>query len=137
MTHGIATGSLSILMFVVFRCKHLDTSSDNEFQQRGYVVITFVPGYDDIAGRVLQLDHIQDSNLRPLDVLFRDHFLQAVLRNMKGAGEPSWDFEDALGNGSMDLSRQDIWGGTLGKVHLEFEMAHRLRDVQIEQQFGL
>lgn len=121
----------------VFFAVRIYTSSDNEFQQRGYIVVPFVPGYDDIAGRVLQLDHIQDSNLRPLDVLFRDHFLQAVLKNMKGAGEPSWDFEDALGDGSMDLSRQDIWGGVLGKAHLEFEMAHRLHGVEIEQQFGL
>jgi len=27
---------------------------------RGHVVIPFVPGYDDIAGKVLKLDHIAD-----------------------------------------------------------------------------
>ncbi|EDR01049.1 uncharacterized protein LACBIDRAFT_333611 [Laccaria bicolor S238N-H82] len=27
-----------------------------------------------------------------------DHFFQCVLRNMKGAGEPTWDYEDALGD---------------------------------------
>ena len=44
---------------------------------------------------------------------------------MKGAGEPTLDYEDALG-GMMDLSRSDIWGGKLGQKHLEFEMTHRL-----------
>ena len=101
------------------------------FRQRGHVVIPFVPGYDDIAGKVLKLDHITDDNLRPLDELLRDHFLQGVLKNMKGAGEPTWDYEDALGDGMMDLSRRDIWGGKLGQEHLEFEIAHRLRDLRV------
>ncbi|KIM80031.1 hypothetical protein PILCRDRAFT_822864 [Piloderma croceum F 1598] len=102
----------------------------------GYVVIPFVPGYGDIAGNVLKLDHITDSNLRPLDDLFRDHFLQGVLKNMKGAGEPTWDYEDALGGGTMDLSRSDVWGGKRGREHLEFEMAHRLHNLQAAQEFG-
>ncbi|KAF8119575.1 hypothetical protein EV363DRAFT_1381539 [Boletus edulis] len=101
---------------------------------RGHVVIPFVPGYDDIAGKVLKLDHIIDHNLRPLDDLFRDHFLQGVLKNMKGAGEPTWDYEDALGGGMMDLSRRDVWGGKLGQEHLEFEMAHRLHSLRVAQE---
>jgi hypothetical protein len=98
------------------------------------VVIPFVPGYEDIAGKVLKLDHITDHNLRPLDDLFRDHFLQGVMKNMKGAGEPTWDYEDALGGGTVDLSRQDIWGGKLGQEHLEFEMAHRLHSRRVAQE---
>jgi len=104
---------------------------------RGYAVIPFVPGFDDIAGNVLKLDHIVDPDLRPLDDLFRDHFLQGVLKNMKGAGEPTWDYEDALGGGMMDLSRLDIWGGQRGQEHLEFEMAHRLHSLQAAQESGL
>lgn len=100
------------------------------------MVIPFVPGYDDIAGKVLKLNHIADHNLRPLDDLFRDHFLQGVLKNMKGAGEPTWDHEDALGGGMMDLSRREIWGGNLGQEHLEFEMAHRLHSLQVAQESG-
>jgi len=103
---------------------------------RGYAVIPFIPGFDDIAGNVLKLDHIADPNLRPLDDLFRDHFLQGVLKNMKGAGEPTWDYEDALGGGMMDLSRLDIWGGQRGQEHLEFEMAHRLHGLQAAQESG-
>jgi len=51
--------------------------------QRGHVVLPFVPVYDDIAGKILKLDHITDHNLRPFEDLFRDHFLQGVLKNMK------------------------------------------------------
>jgi len=101
---------------------------------RGHVVIPFVPGYDDIAGKVLKLDHIGDQNLRPLDDLLHDHFLQGVLKNMKGAGEPTWDHEEALDGGMMDLSRRDIWGGTTGREHLEYELAHRLHSVVVAQE---
>lgn len=73
------------------------------FRQRGHVVIPFVPGYEDLAGKVLKLGHITDHNLRPLDDLFRDHFLHGVLKNMKGPGEPTWDHDDALGGGMVDL----------------------------------
>ena len=55
---------------------------------------------------------------------------------MKGAGEPTWDYEDALGGGMMDLSRLDIWGGKRGQEHLEFEMAHRLHSLQAVQESG-
>jgi len=103
---------------------------------RGYVVIPLLGGYDDVAGKVLKLDHILDADLRPLDELFRDHFLQAVLKNMKGVREPYWDHEDALGDGCMDLSRHNIWGGEVGKAHLEFEMAHRLHGLRVAQEHG-
>jgi len=106
----------------------------HEFPQRGHVIIPFVGGYEDIAGKVLKLDHIGDPNHRPLDALFRDHFFQCVLKNMKGAAEPTWDYEDALGGGLMDLSRQEVWGGELGRAHLEFEMAHRLHSFKVAQE---
>ena len=92
--------------------------------------------YDDIAGKVLRLDHIQDRNIRPLDALFRDQFLQCVLKNMKGVAEPTWDYEDALGGGSIDLSNMNIWGNESGKAHSEFEMVHRLHDPKIAQEYG-
>ncbi|OBZ79296.1 hypothetical protein A0H81_00777 [Grifola frondosa] len=52
-----------------------------------------------------------DPSVRPLDVLFRDHFMQGLLKHIKGAAEPTWDyddFEDALGKGSFDLSK-NMW----------------------------
>jgi len=45
-------------------------------------------------GKSQNSTRIQGPNLRPLDLLFWDHFLQPVLKNMKDARE---DHEDALG----------------------------------------
>ena len=60
-----------------------------------------------------------------------------MLKNMKGAPEPTWDYESALGDGSMDLSKHELWGGELGKEHLEFVMAHRLHGLKVAQESGL
>jgi hypothetical protein len=137
MTLGITTSSLSTLMFVISLCWHLDPNPDNGFPQRGHVVIPFVGGYKDIAGKVLKLAHIGNPNHRPLDELFRDHFLQCVLKNMKGAAEPTWDYEDTLGGGSMDLSKGEVWGSESGKEHFEFEMAHRLQSLKVAQEIEI
>ncbi|KAN0134262.1 hypothetical protein V8E53_007760, partial [Lactarius tabidus] len=40
------------------------------YPDRGHVVIPFVPGYDNIAGKILKLDHITDHNSRPLLTTF-------------------------------------------------------------------
>ena len=40
-----------------------------------------------------------------------------MLKNVKCAGEPTRDYEDALGGGSMDLSNVDILRGESGKAH--------------------
>jgi hypothetical protein len=99
--------------------------------QRGYVVVPFIDGYEDIAGKFLKLDHIEDATCRPLDELLRDHFLQCVLKNMRGAAEePEWDHEDAFNNGSVDLSRA-IWTSQSGKEHLEFELRNRMHGLQV------
>jgi len=102
---------------------------------RGHVVIPFTGGYSDIAGKVLKLDHINNPNHRPLDTLFRDHFLQCVLKNMKGEAEPTWDYEDTFGDGSMDLS-QEVWASDSGQAHLELEIADRLYDLRVAQEAG-
>jgi hypothetical protein len=132
MMRGTTTSLRLILTFAFFVWSQYPFLS--LIPQCGHVIVPFVPGYDDIAGKVLKLDHITNPNLRPLDELFRDHFLQGVLKNMKGASEPTWDYEDALGGGMMDLSRLDIWGGKSGKEHLEFEMAHRLHSLRVAQE---
>jgi len=102
------------------------------FPQRGYVIIPFTAGYDDIAGKVFKLDRIQDRKHCPLDELFRDHFLQCVLKNMKGAEGPTWDHEDAFGDRLVDLSR-DVWASESGKAHLGFELRHRLYGLEVAQ----
>lgn len=53
---------------------------------------------------------------------------------MKGQGEVTWDYEEALGGGMVDLTRLDIWGGKKGQEHLEFEMAHRLHGLRVAQE---
>jgi hypothetical protein len=90
------------------------------------VVVPFIGGYDDVAGKTLKLDHITDPNKRPLDELFRDHFLQCVLKLVKIEREP-WDYEEAFDDeevldDDMDLSN-DIWSGKQGK-----EVKRTLRD---------
>ena len=46
--------------------------------QNNYRITAFTNGNVDINGLNLQLDHIQDPTLRPLDELFTDHFFHAV-----------------------------------------------------------
>jgi len=43
------------------------------------------------TGLHLQLDHIRDPELRPLDELFIDHFTQGLYKHMKGAGETEYE----------------------------------------------
>jgi hypothetical protein len=89
---------------------------------------------DDVHGLTLQLDHIIDPTIRPLDELFRDHFLQGVLKHIKGAGEPTWDYENHLGGGSVDLTNDKVWGNEEGKERLELEFADRLFEHRIAQE---
>jgi hypothetical protein len=75
-----------------------------------------------VHGLVLHLNHIADPAIRPLDELFRDHFLQGVLKHVKGAGDDGFD-----------LSRQEVWGSAEGKERLELEIFDRLFEHQISQ----
>ena len=45
---------------------------------------------------------------------------------MRGGGEPTWDHEDALGDGAFNLSREEIWGNAEGRERLELEISNRL-----------
>jgi hypothetical protein len=74
-----------------------------------------------------------DPTIRPLDELLRDHFLQGVLKHMKGVGEPTWDYEGTFGDGAFDLSRRQIWGSAEGKERLELELSDRLFELQVAQ----
>ncbi|KAI0653880.1 hypothetical protein C8Q70DRAFT_926852 [Cubamyces menziesii] len=96
----------------------------------GYRITAFVSGHDTIAGRVLRLDHIVDPTTRPLDQLLRDHFLQGLLKHVKGSGERHWDFR----SGALDLSDGALWGTGEGKERLEVELEHRLFDHRSKQQ---
>ena len=61
-------------------------------------------------GLTLQLDHIADPNL---------------------------DFEDNLGDGAFDLSRQEIWGNSEGRERLELELADRMFDHRVAQDLNM
>ncbi|KAF9534237.1 hypothetical protein CPB83DRAFT_323747 [Crepidotus variabilis] len=49
----------------------------------GYRVIAFINDLSDINGLHLNLNHIQDPSLRPLDVLLTDHFEQGLHKWIK------------------------------------------------------
>ena len=88
-------------------------------------------------GLYLQLDHIEDPTLLPLDELFTDHFIQALLKHMKGAGEVGWtneDCDDAFGDRSFNPSNIKTWGPEEGKTLFELALAYRLLDHRISQQ---
>ena len=97
-------------------------------------------GNADIDGLHLDLSHIWDSNVRPLDVLFRDHFVQGLLKHVKGESEAirGWDyvdFEDALGKGGFDLSKAYAWGTRQGKECFELALEDRLFDHRVSQDY--
>ena len=75
--------------------------------QNHYRITAFINGNADVNGQYLQLDHIQDPTLRPLDELFTDHFQQGLLKHMRGEGEYEV-YDDASGDDSSDLSNTNI-----------------------------
>ncbi|EIW63014.1 uncharacterized protein TRAVEDRAFT_56202 [Trametes versicolor FP-101664 SS1] len=101
--------------------------ADYEFgvdPDNGYSITPFVSGHGDLAGLVLQVDDIADPTTRPLDAPLRDHFLQGLLKHVKGCGERHWDFR----TGALDLSDRNVWGTDEGKERLELELDNRLFD---------
>jgi hypothetical protein len=76
---------------------------------------------DGIAGGYLDqqlLNHPQ----RPIDELLRWHFRQAVLANMKGAGEPIFEHDFPPGSDMMG----EILRGPRAADRMEFELFGRL-----------
>ncbi|KIM47203.1 hypothetical protein M413DRAFT_271094 [Hebeloma cylindrosporum] len=102
-----------------------------------YLITSFTNGNADINGLHLQLDHIQDPTLRPLDELFADHFVQGLLKHMKGTGEVGWTYEEyveTFRDGLLDLSNHKIWGSREGKERLELALSEGLFDHRLSQQ---
>jgi hypothetical protein len=64
---------------------------DDGFTQNNYRITSLQNGNGDFNGLHLQLDHIHDPTVRPLDVLFNEHFMQCILKNMRGASEQDED----------------------------------------------
>ena len=76
---------------------------DSLSEQKNYRITAFANGNADINGLSLQLDHIQIQDLVHSTSCFIDHFMQGLVKCMKGTGEQEWtyeDYEDAFGDGS-------------------------------------
>ena len=82
--------------------------------QNNYHITAFTNGNADINGLHLQLDHIQDPTLCPLDVLLTDHFMECIFKHVRGEGEVEQtdedydDYDDALGKGTFGPSNPTI-----------------------------
>ena len=63
-----------------------------------------------------------ENPLRPPDQLLRWHFRQAILTNMKGAGEPTFEHDFPLGSDIME----DIRNGPKAAERMEYEIFSRL-----------
>jgi hypothetical protein len=84
--------------------------------------------YDGIAGKYLDQEFL-DNPQRPVDQLLRWHFRQAVLANMRGAGEPRFEHDFPPGSDIVG----DILCGPRAAERMEFELFNRLA-AQVEPQ---
>ena len=74
-----------------------------------------------IAGKHLGPELLNDPR-RPVDELLRWHFRQAVLANMRGAGEPKFEHDFPPGSDIIG----DILSGPKAAERMEFELFNRL-----------
>jgi hypothetical protein len=76
---------------------------------------------ENIGGKYLDQEFL-DNPQRPVDELLRWHFRQAVLANMKGAGEPIFEYDFPPGSDMVG----DILRGPRPAERMEFELFGRL-----------
>ncbi|EEQ31358.1 hypothetical protein McanMca71_004533 [Microsporum canis] len=90
----------------------------------GYKIISFGPDILGVDGRILDpiCRNPNDSN-RVSDDILRWHFRQAVLANMKGAGDPVFESDFPPGTDMI----ADIREGPASQQRFEMEMASRLQ----------
>ncbi|KAG0642747.1 hypothetical protein HOY80DRAFT_881095 [Tuber brumale] len=104
-------------MHALFDSYEISINPDDE-----YKIICFTPlasSYG-IAGRNLDQSFLENPH-RPVDHLLRWHFRQAVLVNMKGAGEPCFETDFPPGSDVMG----DIINGPKPRERMEFELLTR------------
>ena len=75
----------------------------------------------DIGGKYLSQELLGDPR-RPVDELLRWHFRQTVLANMRGAGEPVFEFDFPPGSDIVG----EILSGPKAAERMEFELFNRL-----------
>ncbi|KAH8654977.1 HNH endonuclease-domain-containing protein [Tricladium varicosporioides] len=86
-----------------------------------YKVVCFTRDRDGIAGKHLD-QRLLDHPGRPADQLLRWHFRQAVLTNMKGAGEPVFEHDFPPGSDIVG----SILKGPKAASRMEFELFSRM-----------
>ncbi|KAF8529336.1 hypothetical protein BDD12DRAFT_870389, partial [Trichophaea hybrida] len=86
-----------------------------------YKIVCFGPDGKGIAGKHLDQQLLQDPH-RPVDQLLRWHFRQAVLANMRRAGEPVFEIDFPPGSDMIG----EIMGGPSAAERMEFELFSRL-----------
>lgn len=85
----------------------------------------FQPDTKGIAGNYLDQQLLQDPS-RPVDELLRWHFRQAVLANMRRAGEPLFECDFPPGSDMIG----EIMGGPMAGERMQFELFSRLAVVE-------
>ncbi|KAG9234443.1 hypothetical protein BJ875DRAFT_509595 [Amylocarpus encephaloides] len=90
-----------------------------------YFVVIYInyliPGASEITGKHLDRQLLDDPQ-RPVEQLLRWHFRQAVLVNMKGAGEPIFEHDFPPGSDMVG----SIMESPKAAERMEFEMFSRL-----------
>ncbi|KAH8652734.1 HNH endonuclease-domain-containing protein [Tricladium varicosporioides] len=86
-----------------------------------YKIVCFIPDSKGIAGRHLD-QRFLDNPQRPVDQLLRWRFRQAVLINMRGAGEPVFEHDFPPGSDMIG----SILKGPKAAEKMEFELFNRL-----------
>jgi len=84
-------------------------------------IVCFGPDGEDIAGKHLDQRFLDDPRRLP-DAIIRWHFRQAVLANVRGAGEPVFEFDFPPGSDIMG----EITSGPRAGDRMEFELFSRL-----------
>ncbi|MCJ1378043.1 hypothetical protein MMC17_001139 [Xylographa soralifera] len=86
-----------------------------------YKIVCFELDADNFAGTYIDQQLLNHPD-RPIDQLLGWHFRQAVLINMKGAGEPIFEHDFPPGSDMLD----DIRSGPKAVERMEFELHSRL-----------
>ncbi|KAF1811697.1 hypothetical protein P152DRAFT_507894 [Eremomyces bilateralis CBS 781.70] len=86
-----------------------------------YKIVFFTRDANGLAGKCLD-QKFRDNLQRPVDQVLRWHFRQAVLANMRGAGEPRFEHDFPPGSDMVG----DILHGPKAAERMEFELFNRL-----------
>ncbi|KAI9761805.1 MAG: hypothetical protein M1840_001685 [Geoglossum simile] len=86
-----------------------------------YKIVCFDLDMDGVAGGHLDQEFLENPH-RPVDQLLRWHFRQAILANMRGAGEPTFECDFPPGSDNMG----EIMSAPKAAERMEFELFSRL-----------